>query len=112
MSVADKTLTCRDCKESFTFTVAEQELFASQGRFNEPSRCADCRAARKQSRGGDSSNYRNDRRMETYTVTCAACGGKAQVPFEPRGDRAVYCSVCYETRRRESGRSDSSHTRR
>lgn len=112
MSAEDKILSCRDCKETFTFTVSERELFASQGFFNEPSRCAACRAARKEGRGGDSSNYRNDRRTETYSVTCAACGGKAQVPFEPRGDRAVYCSACYETRRRDAGHTGPSRSRR
>ena len=37
MSYADKTLACRDCGQSFTFTVGEQEFFASRGKkFNLP----------------------------------------------------------------------------
>ena len=43
----DKTLTCRDCGASFVFTTGEQEFFASRGFTNEPSRCPECRAARK-----------------------------------------------------------------
>ena len=26
---------------------------------------------------------------------CAACGGEARVPFEPKSDRPVYCSECF-----------------
>src|SRR3712207_2228032 len=54
VSYADKTLTCRDCNQPFTFTTGEQEFFASKGFTNEPSRCPACRAERKASRGGDS----------------------------------------------------------
>jgi hypothetical protein len=43
---ADTTLTCRDCGQAFTFTSGEQDFYASRG-FSEPSRCADCRAARQ-----------------------------------------------------------------
>src|SRR5437660_2383236 len=51
---ADTTLTCRDCGQAFTFTSGEQDFYASRG-FSEPSRCADCRAARKAQR--DSGGY-------------------------------------------------------
>src|SRR5438477_7904180 len=51
MSFTDKTLVCRDCSQNFTFTAGEQEFFASRGLENEPSRCPECRAARKTSRG-------------------------------------------------------------
>ena len=34
----DKTLSCRDCGQSFLFTEGEQEFFASRGFSNEPSR--------------------------------------------------------------------------
>ena len=30
-----------------------------------------------------------------YTAVCAACGGEARVPFEPKSDRPVYCSDCF-----------------
>jgi CxxC-x17-CxxC domain-containing protein len=53
MSFSDKTLTCRDCGRPFEFTAGEQEFYASRGFTNEPSRCPECRAARKAS-GGDS----------------------------------------------------------
>jgi len=31
-----------------------------------------------------------------YPVVCAECGKDTEVPFEPRGDRPVYCSDCYQ----------------
>ncbi|MBX5449634.1 zinc-ribbon domain containing protein [Thermogemmatispora sp.] len=90
----DQILICRDCGQEFTFTVGEQEFFASRGLTNTPSRCPSCRAARKASGGRRGRGYgREERQM--YTVTCASCGNEARVPFLPRDDRPVYCSDCY-----------------
>src|SRR5688572_26391907 len=94
----DKTLTCRDCGAQFEFTASEQEFFAQKGFTNEPGRCPTCREARKNERqgggGGYSSGggggYRSERQM--YPTVCAECGKDTQVPFQPRGDRPVYCS--------------------
>jgi CxxC-x17-CxxC domain-containing protein len=104
MSLTDQTLYCRDCNQAFTFTVGEQEFYASRGLTNAPSRCPECRAAHKQSTrgqrddfGGSSSRFREPRQL--YTVTCASCGNEAQVPFQPRDDRPVYCSECYQSQR-------------
>ncbi|HLX57023.1 MAG TPA: zinc-ribbon domain containing protein, partial [Ktedonobacteraceae bacterium] len=99
MSLNDQTLYCRDCNQEFTFTVGEQEFYASRGLTNAPSRCPECRAARKQSSGGGYSD-RGDRNREPrqmYSATCASCGKEAQVPFQPREDRPVYCSDCYQS---------------
>ena len=90
MALADKTLTCRDCGSSFTFTVGEQEFYKSRGLQNEPGRCPDCRSARRQSR------YRGrGQPREMHSATCAKCGAECEVPFEPTEDRPVYCSACY-----------------
>jgi hypothetical protein len=57
----DKTLTCKDCGAPFTFTVGEQQFYAEKGFTNEPTRCPDCRRAKKaqnnsrNNRGGGSS---------------------------------------------------------
>src|SRR5947209_8888657 len=108
---ADTTLTCRDCGQAFTFTSGEQDFYASRG-FSEPSRCPDCRAARKSQRDsggssydsyGSSSSYgggyssgggggRGQREM--FSATCSSCGKEAQVPFQPSNDKPVYCSEC------------------
>jgi CxxC-x17-CxxC domain-containing protein len=98
----DKTLTCQDCNREFVFTASEQEFFAQKGFTNQPSRCPDCRAARKAQRG--EGGYGGGRR-EMFPAVCAQCGKNTEVPFQPRGDRPVYCSDCYATQR-PSGGSD------
>jgi CxxC-x17-CxxC domain-containing protein len=67
----------------------------SRGLMNKPSRCPECRAARKSSMsGGGSYGERAPRQM--YTATCSSCGREARVPFQPRGDKPVYCSECFQ----------------
>ncbi len=106
MAYTDKTLTCRDCGSPFTFTAGEQEFHASKGFTNEPGRCPDCRASRRQERqGGSYSSGGYGGAREMYTATCASCGQEARVPFQPRGDKPVYCSDCFRTQSggRQSG---------
>ncbi|KJS17272.1 MAG: zinc-binding protein [Peptococcaceae bacterium BRH_c4b] len=92
----DKTLTCKDCGSDFTFSASEQDFFAEKGFTNEPGRCPACRAARKATSRGNSGYSRQERQM--YDVTCSACGKETQVPFQPRGDKPVYCRECYRPR--------------
>ncbi|HEV8634229.1 MAG TPA: zinc-ribbon domain containing protein [Chloroflexota bacterium] len=122
MSFQDRTLTCRDCGRQFVFTSGEQEFYQSRGLMNEPVRCPECRRARKQSSGGGGGGYayssesagftggdrggygRADRpRREMFPATCSNCGKETQVPFQPRGDKPVYCSDCFETVRSNRG---------
>ena len=128
MSFTDKVLTCRDCGEQFTWTEGEQEFYQSRGLLNPPTRCSSCRSARKSAQGGGGggggystrSSYGNDggygggggggysgggggysdrppRQM--FDAVCADCGQTTQVPFQPRGDRPVYCRDCFQKRR-------------
>lgn len=92
MSFQDKSIQCSDCGATFTFSVDEQEFFASKGYTNEPKRCPSCRQARKTERYGNGS-YGSRRQM--FPAVCAECGKDTEVPFEPRGDKPVYCSDCY-----------------
>jgi CxxC-x17-CxxC domain-containing protein len=126
MSYADKTITCRDCGQSFVFTAGEQEFYEQKGFNNEPTRCPSCRQARKaaggfgggnrdsyssgggyssrDSYGGDDSyggGYSRAPR-EMHSATCASCGREAKVPFVPRGDKPVYCSDCFQQQPRRS----------
>lgn len=112
---ADRTLVCRDCGKEFAFSTGEQEFYASRG-LNEPTRCSDCRAARKAGRdGGDFGRGRSqggESRYEArsggarsqagtrpmFKATCADCGATTEVPFEPRQGRPVYCRDCFEKR--------------
>jgi CxxC-x17-CxxC domain-containing protein len=93
MVYQDKSLQCSDCSATFTFSAEDQEFFKSKGYNNEPKRCPSCRQARKAERFGSSSSYGTQRQM--FQATCAECGKETQVPFEPRGDKPVYCSDCY-----------------
>ena len=82
----DKTIVCKDCGQTFVFTAGEQEFYAERGFQNEPQRCKSCRDKRKNGSGPA---------REYFTATCAACGGEARVPFQPKDDRPVYCSECF-----------------
>ena len=46
----DRTITCADCNQPFTFTAGEQQFFQERG-MSEPKRCKPCRQARKAERG-------------------------------------------------------------
>ena len=108
MPYTDKTLTCVDCGASFIFSAEDQEYHASRGFQNEPKRCPECRRARRSSmdsggsyRGGGGSReggYRSGAPRQMFTATCSQCGRPAEVPFEPRGDRPVYCRDCFSKR--------------
>jgi len=112
VSYADKTLTCRDCGQPFTFTAGEQEFYASRGLMNEPGRCPNCRQARRSTQGGGYSGGGGGgggyggggggyREREMFTAICSNCGKEAHVPFQPRTDRPVYCSDCFQQVRGE-----------
>lgn len=106
---SDITLTCRDCGTEFVFSAGEQAFYAQKGFTNRPSRCTSCRQSYKSRRdssgsyssggggGGYSSAPRGDRQM--YPATCDECGRETMVPFMPSGNKPVYCSECFATRR-------------
>ena len=85
----DKTLICKDCGKEFIFSAGEQAFYAEKGFQNEPTRCKECRAARKAQRN----NANGEREM--FETVCAECGKPTRVPFIPKSDRPIYCSECY-----------------
>jgi CxxC-x17-CxxC domain-containing protein len=100
MNYQDRTLTCQDCGQPFTFSADDQSFHAEKGYTNDPKRCPSCRQARRPERsygGGYSQGPR-----EMHPVVCSECGKDTTVPFQPRGDRPVYCSDCYS---KQGGRS-------
>lgn len=95
MPYTDNTLTCQDCGQTFVFSADDQEFFAGKG-YSEPKRCPDCRQARKAERGGGGGGRSfSSGPREMFSVTCSNCGAPAEVPFQPRGDRPVYCRDCF-----------------
>ena len=103
MSYTDRTLTCADCGTAFTFSADDQSYHAEKGFTNEPKRCPNCRAAKREQRGessysgGSSGGGGYGGQREMFSATCASCGKEARVPFEPRGDKPVYCSDCFRS---------------
>ena len=106
MNYTDRTLTCAQCGNEFTFSADDQQFHAGRG-YQDPKRCPSCRAERRSSSGGGygSSSYDSyggggyERpRREMHSATCSRCGKEALVPFVPRGDKPVYCSDCFQQR--------------
>jgi CxxC-x17-CxxC domain-containing protein len=89
----DKTLVCKDCGKEFVFTAGEQEFYAEKGFQNEPTRCKECRQAKKGARKSTGA------KREMFTTTCSECGKETEVPFKPNMERPVYCRECYEARK-------------
>lgn len=74
-----------------------------------PVYCRDCfkkhspDEGRGMGRGNDRGGSRNFSRdnsrssdREMFDAVCANCGDKCKVPFQPRGDKEVLCSNCFE----------------
>ncbi len=131
--MSDRTLTCRDCGQAFTFTAGEQAFYQERG-FSEPQRCQSCRAQRKAQRadsgygsgggysgggggysagsygngggyGGGGGYSSGPRQM--YPAVCSNCGKDTEVPFQPRNDKPVYCRECFQDRRAAAPRYGS-----
>ena len=93
-------LNCVDCGRQFAFTAGEQQFYAQKGFQNKPNRCPDCRSARKQMRSssGGGGGMGGGSRREMFQATCSQCGQVAEVPFQPRGDKPVYCRDCFQSK--------------
>jgi CxxC-x17-CxxC domain-containing protein len=89
----DKKMVCKDCGNDFLFTAGEQEFYSVKGFQNEPSRCKECRDARKSHNNRGSAG----RTREMFEAVCAECGAETRIPFKPHLDRPVYCSDCFSS---------------
>lgn len=112
MNFTDRTLTCVDCGTDFIFSAEDQAFHQEKGFTNEPRRCASCRSAKRAERNGGGGSYGGGSRgygggyggqREMFTTICSQCGKEAQVPFQPRGDKPVYCSDCFRSQRSSGG---------
>ena len=45
---------------------------------------------------GGRGGFRPSGPREMHKATCADCGQETEVPFQPSGDRPVYCRECYQ----------------
>jgi CxxC-x17-CxxC domain-containing protein len=101
----DQQLMCSDCGQAFTFTAEDQDFFRERG-YSAPKRCKACRQAKKneQAGGGGGGGYQRSESRGT-SVICSGCGQQTTVPFEPHGDRPVYCQNCFQARKTSAGGS-------
>jgi len=96
MAFQDKTLQCKDCGKDFVWTADEQDFYNKKGFDNPPARCKECRALKKarfnEGRG-------NNGPRPSIEITCAQCGKKDTVPFQPKDPSTVLCRDCYRAKR-------------
>ena len=97
----DLQLTCSDCGQEFTFSNDDQAFFRERG-YSTPKRCKTCRQAKKNEQAGGGQYSRRSESQST-AVRCSGCGKQTTVPFEPRGDRPVYCQECFSARKNSGG---------
>lgn len=93
----DVDATCAKCG-----THISQLPFQPSG--DRPVYCSECnRAFREERRGGGGSfrgGPRAPRQMFQVDLTCAQCGTQiTELPFQPSGDKPVYCRACLQARR-------------
>ncbi len=102
----DKTLTCADCGQEFTFTASEQDFYAQRG-FTEPRRCPSCRASRKAARGdsggGGGAGYGSYGAGGGYSAGGYSAGGGGGGSYggggggggyRDRGPREMFSATC------------------
>ncbi|MEK7084847.1 MAG: CxxC-x17-CxxC domain-containing protein [Patescibacteria group bacterium] len=91
----DVNIACAECG-----TMITQLPFQPSG--DRPVYCTNCLRNRRPARtsGGFGGGSRPPRQMYDVDVTCAQCGVRiTQLPFQPSGDRPVYCMDCNRARR-------------
>jgi CxxC-x17-CxxC domain-containing protein len=57
------------------------------------------------SRGGGGRGGNDGYDREMFSAVCDECGKECKVPFQPSGDKPVYCNDCFESKREERGDS-------
>ena len=114
----DRSLTCADCGQEFSFTAGEQEFYAQRGFTESPKRCVSCRQIRKAQRSrstgyGDSgsgsygngsryasssysdSNYSGDSYSSGYSSGgYNSGGGSYSSGYGERRPREMFEAVC------------------
>lgn len=85
----DTDITCVQCKDTFTFSEREQEMFY-QRNMPSPQRCSKCQPKKKASA---------DDLRTRFEIVCDHCGKHDQVPFQPKVGRSVLCRECHEASR-------------
>jgi CxxC-x17-CxxC domain-containing protein len=98
MEFQDKVLVCRDCGKEFLFSSGEQAFYAEKGFQNAPTRCKNCRAAKKGGGGPAAGPGEGAGSRQFFAAVCSECGKETQVPFKPTAGKPVYCRDCFQKR--------------
>ncbi|MEK7680491.1 MAG: CxxC-x17-CxxC domain-containing protein [Patescibacteria group bacterium] len=92
----DVDLTCAKCGAHIS-----QLPFQPSG--DRPVYCSECNRAFRQTRGDDRGGRpasRGPRQMFSVDLKCAGCGAQiSELPFQPSGDKPVYCRDCMQARK-------------
>src|SRR3989344_9472664 len=80
----------QDCEVPFRPT-SGKPIFCSN--CFEQNRGSDVAPRRFEERGSSRPSNFEDRPM--FDATCDDCGNSCKVPFQPRGDKQIYCSNCF-----------------
>ena len=99
----DRTITCLDCGQEFTFTAGEQEFYAQRGFTEPPKRCPSDRALRKAQRSrGASDDGGNGGRWSAQSYDGGYSSSFAGAPagyssgggYRERRPRELFEAVC------------------
>lgn len=74
---------------------SESEDDAADGPEEEESEDDQQPEEKPESGGGATAAGVDQQGRQLYKVKCSKCGNDTEVPFEPSGDRPVYCRDCY-----------------
>lgn len=89
----DVDLSCAKCGTH----ISQLPFQPTSGR---PVYCNDCNRSFRDSRPSGPSGPRAPRQMYNVNLTCASCGTAiTELPFQPSGDKPVYCRDCMRNRR-------------
>jgi len=90
-----EALPCTECGTEYVLGAGDLFTDGTQSVYERAGRCRACRTMRRTQRGVAV----HVRVREFYTVTCSGCGEPTGIPFQPRGDKPVYCSDCRSRKR-------------
>src|SRR5258705_10878069 len=112
----DQMIRCADGGTEFLFTAGEQAFYASKGLTHAPTRCRNCRDARRPNRsdgprasgprasgprggghGGGGGGGGGAKAL--YDAVCDNCGTATPGPFPPTARRPVYCRDCFPSKK-------------
>lgn len=86
IELKDLRLICKDCGESFIFSVLDQKFYAKQGFTNAPARCKKCREEfQKKKYNG----------QELINVKCYRCKKVGKIVTNPTISSKVLCADCF-----------------